>query len=153
CASRSRRRRRPPRRVRSTGEAALAEARLEERHAVMSPERLAAEQKERHAEDVIRLGLGHTARILGDALAEPKALVRGGRCPTLREQPPDRRRLVELELAAEEATVRLLRITTEASGAHGVQPADQRRLGIVDLERPLDDEPTRRRPAPRVEVG
>jgi hypothetical protein len=122
----------------------------------VSPERLAAEEEQRHAEHVVGVRLLHggleVARARAGEVGEI-ALARAG-AADLVQQRSDLGGEVELEPVVEEARVRLAREGAEAALLLREQAADQRGPRVVDLARAADAKAAAPvRPAPCVEVG
>src|SRR5262249_27239503 len=87
-------------------QAAFGEAVLEQADAVVAPERLAAEDEHRDAEDAVRRGLLLRARVVLGARAGQVGAVVGIRHAEHGDEPRDRVRIVGLELALEEGRER-----------------------------------------------
>ena len=96
-------------------ESGVGQAHLEQRQPVVAPERLAAEEEDRDAEDVIVLGLAFACRVRVPPGAGEKSMVDLRRDAELGEEGGDRLGLVELELAREEAAVRLGRVAPRST--------------------------------------
>src|SRR5262249_11419134 len=120
----------------------------------MAPERLASEDEERHAEDVVGLGLGLRLLIAARALRGDVAPIVGGGKAEAGDHAGDRVDMVDLQLTPEEGRVDLPAVVQDSALRLGEEPADQGRRAVVNLERALQhDAAALVRPAPRVEIG
>src|SRR5262245_55329988 len=141
--------------LRFTRQPGFGEPPFEQPDAVMAPERLALENEDRHAENLVRRRLLVRPLVLGHALAREVVAIRRLRQAEAGDNAGDGVRLVHLQLATEELVKYQAAVLQEAPLPLGEQPANERRRAVVDLERPLDDKSAGPQvgPAPRVEVG
>src|SRR5208283_2873961 len=125
---------------------------LENRDAVVAPERFAVEEEYRHAEDVVGGGLVLSALIGGGAFTRKKfAIVGGGHAETC-DYVRDRAGLVGLEFAAKEHLVNSAAVVEQASLLLREEAADQRRRRVVNFQRPANHQTARLGPSARVEI-
>src|SRR5262245_35877181 len=103
---------------------------FEQPDAVMAPERLALEDEDRHAEDLVRRRLLVRALVLGHALAPEVGAIRRLRQAEAGDDAGNGVRLVHLQLAAEELVEHQAAVLQEAPLPLGEQPADERRRAV-----------------------
>ena len=127
----------------------LGKAVLEQADAVVAPERLALEDEDGHAEDLVGRGFFLRRLVVAHAVAGEIVAIGLLGQPHRRDHAGHGVRLVHLQLAAEELVEHDAAVLDEPPVLLGEQAADQRRCGVVDLERALDDEAAGRRFAQR----
>src|ERR1035437_5495896 len=125
---------------------------LENRDAVVTPERFAVEEEQRYAEDVVGGGFLLGALIGGGAFTRQIfAIVVGGHAQAC-DYARARVALIGLELAAKEHLENSTAVIEQAAVLIREQAADQRRRRVVNLQRPANNQAARFGPSARVEI-
>src|SRR5262249_27538138 len=134
-------------------EASLFEPLFEQRKPVVTPERFAREQEERHAEHVIRGALCLTAVVTLTAFpGQIFETVPNGRSK-VRNQLSHGFRLIGFELAKKKFLEGRPTKVEQSSLRLGEQSTDRRGRRVVNFQRTADPKAARFRPAPRIHVG
>ena len=121
----------------------MSEPFFENRNSVVAPERLPIEDEERHAEDVVRSGLGLRLVVSdGAGVAQVIAVGVGGHAEIF-DQRGDRVGLVGFEFAAKEQLEGLAAIVEQAFLHVCEEAADECRPRILNFQRPANQEASR----------
>src|SRR5579885_3516229 len=134
------------------GEPGLDQPLLEERDAVVAPERLTFENEQRHAEHMVGRGFVLRRRVGASALAFQVIAVLVGRKAQARDERGDRRRIVGFELAPKEQFVGPATVLEQQSLRFSEESADERGPRIVNLLRRANQDAAWLGPSACIEV-